>query len=96
MSWNASVGIPLAIAGAFVFASIYWFGRPRKPGQGRRKPGPRESGDRIEPTFGDEAADDDQAHDAEQGELAVGMHQNRVESQMARREPALIAVESSW
>lgn len=75
MSWNASVGIPLAIAGAIVFASIYWFGRPRKPGQGRRMPSPRESGERIEPTFGDEAAGDDQAHDAEQGELAVGMRE---------------------
>ena len=52
MSWNASVGIPLAILGAIVFASIYWFGRPKKPRQGRRMVPPRESGDRIEPTFG--------------------------------------------
>jgi len=35
---------------------------------------PRESGDRIEPTFGDDpAADDEAVFDAQQGELEVGM-----------------------
>lgn len=75
MSWNASVGIPLAILGAIVFASIYWFGRPKKPRQGKRMVPPRESGDRIEPTFGgDPAADDEAVFDAQQGELEAGMH----------------------
>jgi cell division protein ZipA len=72
MSWNASVGIPLAILGAIVFASIYWFGRPKKPRQGRRMVAPRESGDRIEPTFGEDA-DGDVPDDPAQGELDVGM-----------------------
>lgn len=71
MSWNASVGIPLAILGAIVFALIYWFGRPKKPGQGRRTLMPRDTGDRIEPTFGDQSQD----VDVEQGELDVGMHE---------------------
>lgn len=71
MSWNASVGIPLAILGAIVFASIYWYGRPKRPKQGRRMVAPRESGERIEPTFGEgEVADQ-----AEQGELDVGMRE---------------------
>ncbi|HXR62267.1 MAG TPA: cell division protein ZipA [Rudaea sp.] len=62
MGWNPSIGIPLAIAGAIVLALIYFFGRPRKPGQGRRMPflgatGGRDSlprdGERVEPTLGD-------------------------------------------
>lgn len=61
----------MAIAGAIVLALIYFFGRPRKPGQGRRTPFlggsalrdpmPRD-GERVEPTFGDTPA---------QGELEV-------------------------
>lgn len=74
MSWNASVGIPLAILGAIVFASIYWFGRPKKPRQGRRMVVARESGDRIEPTFGEGEDDaDSSGSDPEQSELDVGM-----------------------
>lgn len=59
MSWNASIGIPLAILGAIVFAAIYWFGRPQKPGQGRRVAAPREGGERIEPTFGGDSTPED-------------------------------------
>lgn len=74
MSWNASVGIPLAILGAIVFALIYWFGRPKKPRQGRRMVSPRESGDRIEPTFGEDADGDIPTGAApELAELDVGM-----------------------
>lgn len=57
MSWNASIGIPLAIAGAIILALIYFFGRPRRPNQGRRMPPAREpgarDGERVDPTFGD-------------------------------------------
>ena len=60
MSWNVSIGIPLAIAGAVILALIYFFGRPRKPDQGRRTPpqrdardGERRDGERVDPTFGD-------------------------------------------
>jgi cell division protein ZipA len=70
MGWNPSIGIPLAIAGLIVLALIYFFGRPRKPGQGRRTPFSRDSlrdsirrdGERVEPTLGDAPA---------QGELEV-------------------------
>lgn len=75
MSWNASVGIPLAILGAIVFASIYWFGRPKKPGQGRRMVSSRDSGERIEPTFGGDADGASVDFDPEQGELNVGMRE---------------------
>jgi len=44
----------IAVIGAIVFALIYLFGRPKKPGQGRRTPTQRDStGERIEPTLGD-------------------------------------------
>lgn len=65
MGWNPSIGIPLAIAGAIVIALIYFFGSPRRPGQGRRRANTREAagdGERVEPVFGDVP---------EQGELEV-------------------------
>jgi cell division protein ZipA len=66
MGWNPSIGIPLAIAGAIVLALLYFFGTPRRPGQGKRRPFAREvagrDGERVEPTFGEVP---------EQGELAV-------------------------
>src|SRR5579871_5785352 len=47
----------IALIGAVIFALIYFFGRPKKPRQGRRTPPVRgetnASGERIEPTFGD-------------------------------------------
>jgi cell division protein ZipA len=65
MGWNPSIGIPLVIAGILVLALIYFFGRPRRPDQGRRT-GLRDSGqrdgERVEPTLGDVP---------EQGELDV-------------------------
>jgi cell division protein ZipA len=68
MGWNPSIGIPLLIAGVIVLALIYFFGRPRKPGQGRRTPLLRESaqrdGERVEPTLGEVPA---------QGELEVDL-----------------------
>ena len=57
MGWNPSIGIPLIVAGLIVLALIYFFGRPRKPGQGRRKLFARDSahrdGERQEPTIGE-------------------------------------------
>jgi cell division protein ZipA len=65
MGWNPEIGIPLAIAGLFVLALVYYFGRPRRPDQGRRT-GLRDSGqrdgERVEPTLGEVP---------EQGELDV-------------------------
>ena len=63
----------IAIIGAIVFGLIYLFGRPRKPGQGRRMPSLRESsnGERIEPTLGDT----DAADQAGLGQHDLGMHE---------------------
>jgi cell division protein ZipA len=46
--WMLRTGI--LIAGALLIAAIYFFGRPRKPGQGRRVEG--REGMRLEPTSG--------------------------------------------
>jgi len=46
--WMLRTGI--LIAGVLLIAAIYFFGRPRKPGQGRRVEG--REGARVEPTIG--------------------------------------------
>jgi len=48
--WMLRTGI--LIAGVLLIAAIYFFGRPRKPGQGRRLDGRREG--RTEPTLGEQ------------------------------------------
>lgn len=48
--WLLRTGI--LIAGVLLIAAIYVFGRPRKPGQGRRFEGARSDGQRLEPTLG--------------------------------------------
>ncbi len=63
--------IIIAIVGVIVFALIYFFGRPRKPGKGRRGRFEREDGERVEPTLGDV----DAAQKGAQGELDVGLQQ---------------------
>jgi len=63
--------IILVVAGVAALALIYFFGRPRKPGQGRRKPGQlSEGGERVEPSLG-EIPDPDAV--PAQGELEVGI-----------------------
>jgi len=48
--WMLRTGI--LIAGVLLIAAIYFFGRPRKPGQGRRLEGRRDG--RLEPTLGEQ------------------------------------------
>jgi len=48
-AWLLRLGI--LVAGVILIAAIYFFGRPRRPGQGRRI-GPGERGSRTEPTLG--------------------------------------------
>ena len=67
MSTN-ELRIIIAVIGAIVFALIYFFGRPKKPGQGRRMPWTRDNMDRVEPTFGEPTQ-------PEQGELDVQLHE---------------------
>jgi len=61
----------LAFVGLVVLTLIYVFGRPKTPGQGKRTFAPRDSIDRVEPTFGDDV------HDAgvppAQGEFDIGL-----------------------
>ena len=62
MNWNPDIGIPLAIAGVLILIAIALFGRPRKPGQGRRidaARAEREPGTRREPRLGEEREDED-------------------------------------
>jgi cell division protein ZipA len=70
----------ILLVGIVVLALIYWFGRSRRPEQGRRAP--RVGGRRLEPTLDGEPEDGDEpwpedgyeslGDDPEQGELDVG------------------------
>jgi cell division protein ZipA len=62
--------IVIAVIGVIVFALIYFFGRPRKPGQGRRKLFRGDGAERVEPTMG-EVGDPDAVQG--QGEFDVGL-----------------------
>jgi cell division protein ZipA len=88
-AWNPAVGIPLLIVGLIVLALIWLFGQPKKE-QGRRRVVPGQSGERREPTFGDEGdvsgepsfnARDDfhldplDARQPHQGELDMGLRE---------------------
>jgi cell division protein ZipA len=57
----------VAVIGVIALALIYFFGRPRRPGQGERRVAKRAEDERIEPTFG--SADGE----PEQGELEVSL-----------------------
>jgi cell division protein ZipA len=57
------IRIILALVGIAVLALIYFFGRPRKPGQGKRKPAANENGERLEPSLGEMADAKPEAHD---------------------------------
>ena len=68
----------IIVAGALLLAAIYFFGRPRKPGQGRRVEGAGRGGfadgARVEPTLGEMIADElsageAAAEDARQSEM---------------------------
>ena len=71
----------IIVAGALLLAAIYFFGRPRKPGQGRRVEGAGRGGfadgARVEPTLGEMIADElgageAAAEDARQSEMDLG------------------------
>lgn len=72
--WLLRLGILLA--GIVLVAAIYWFGRPRRPGQGRRL-GPEERAARTEPTLGAQieqelaAAPDSAGDEAVQAEMEL-------------------------
>ena len=63
--------IIIAFIGAILFGLIYLFGRPKKPGQGKRTLFQRGvSGERVEPTFGEGGETGEPA----QGQLDVELH----------------------
>lgn len=70
--------IIILVIGVLILVGIYFFGRPRRPGHGRRVP-PRAHGDaRVEPVLGDpETGEADtaagEAAEPEQGELDVAL-----------------------
>lgn len=70
--------IIVAVIGVLVLALIYFFGRPRKPGQGKRRTLKRGEDERIEPTLGEDGVE------PEQGELDVSL---RAELDRLGREP---------
>lgn len=82
MHWNPAVGIPLIIIGLIVLASIWLFGQPRKPGQGKRLPTSRKPS-RHEPSlegrdFTETTPDEElpvEGDTPHQGELDMGMRE---------------------
>ncbi len=90
--WMLRTGILLA--GLLLIAAIYFFGRPRRPGQGRRVDGRRGDGGRVEPTIGEQldqelAAGSDAGDDvALQSELDLldGTPASRSANNLGRRE----------
>ncbi len=91
LAWNPAVGIPLLIVGVLLLVGIWLFGQPKKE-QGTRRPQPEQgggTGERREPTFGDEQPLDGDAFTAlddpsprmrsepgaQQGELDVGLRE---------------------
>jgi cell division protein ZipA len=68
MSQN-ELRVIIAVIGAVAFALIYFFGKPKKPGQGRRTPWTRDGNDRIEPTLGEPTQ-------PTQGELNVDLRED--------------------
>ncbi len=78
MSDVAMLRIGLVVAGVLLLAAIYFFGRPKRPGQGRRRGAGFASGGasgRVEPTLGEllqqELASDGEPQ-AVQGEMDLG------------------------
>jgi cell division protein ZipA len=72
---STDLRIILAVIGVVILVAIYFFGRPRKPGQGRRLIPRRQDDSRIEPVLGDsgEADDGTEPQTPEQGELDVAL-----------------------
>src|SRR6185503_3204695 len=64
--WMLRTGI--LIAGVLLIAAIYFFGRPRKPGQGRRVDGRKDG--RVEPTLGMDLDTDPGTRNSELGRRA--------------------------
>lgn len=67
--------IIIAVIGVVILVAIYFFGRPRKPGQGKRLIPHRRDDSRIEPMLGDggEPGETAESPTPQQGELDVAL-----------------------
>jgi cell division protein ZipA len=65
--------IIIAVIGVLILAGIYFFGRPRQPGQGRRLLPRKRDDARIEPMLSETDVDPDAAAAPQQGELDVAL-----------------------
>jgi cell division protein ZipA len=72
---STDLRIIIAAIGVVILAAIYFFGRPRKPGQGRRLIPRRREDSRIEPMLGETGKSDEAAESPapQQGELDVAL-----------------------
>jgi cell division protein ZipA len=79
--------VGIAIAGVLLIAAIYFFGRPRKPGQGRRVASPERGEGRIEPTLGAQLEDELSRGEAqvEQSEFDLDQQGAAANSDLGRR-----------
>ncbi len=74
--WMLRAGI--IVAGLLLMIAIYYFGRPSRPGQGRRvekgrgRPAGRGKGDRLEPSIGEELESELAGEDVVQSEMDLG------------------------
>jgi cell division protein ZipA len=83
----------IAAFGALLIAALYFFGRPRKPDQGRMKPAaprraPAAAGGRVEPHIGDGPADLDEA-----GSPTIEIDGEQLELPSLRAEPPASAID---
>ena len=88
--WNPAVGIPMLIVGAIVLALIWLFGQPKKE-QGKRRIVPTQhTGERREPTLGEQAAGDEPSFSgfdaAPGGSLTEGAKPTQGELEVGLRE----------
>lgn len=75
---STTLRIIIAVIGVAILVAIYFFGRPRQPGQGRRLLPRKHNDSRIEPVLGDEASGEGAGETRDsgpprQGELDVAL-----------------------
>ena len=80
--WMLRTGI--LVAGVLLIAAIYFFGRPRRPGQGRRIEAARE-GARVEPTIGAQADVRPAADVADGSQQEIELAEPAASSDLGRR-----------
>lgn len=98
-----TVRIIIAVIGILILLGIYFFGRPRRPGPGRRLVFRKRADKRVEPVIGDTrdpGADDTEAESPQQGELDVALQRelDRLGATVAadrKSKPAEVSSESA-